>query len=208
MKFYAIAKGLKPGVYTDWDTAQQQIQNEPKAKYQTCDTFLEAIQFINEIKRQDKLALIQKAPNLDAIIYVSGFNHISDEKNTQLHTIYTIQEQKTNQPLVIKTNRIKLEHYEPDHYIAELVAVNEAVKAAIDASYLKIEVHYLYDGVKKLLNGQWQAKTIMTKNYVKSLEALMTKINIIFIKENLRQDTSVQAQQTKDAFKKEKAKCH
>lgn len=45
-KFYGVAKGRNPGVYTDWDTAQEQITGWKFPKYKKFTTRAEAEEFV------------------------------------------------------------------------------------------------------------------------------------------------------------------
>jgi ribonuclease HI len=50
-KFYAVAVGHVPGVYTDYSSVQAQIRNCPGAKQQSFATRAEAQAFVNEFRR-------------------------------------------------------------------------------------------------------------------------------------------------------------
>ena len=45
-KFYAVAVGHKPGVYTEWPEAQMQINGAEKPKYKKFETRKEAEEFV------------------------------------------------------------------------------------------------------------------------------------------------------------------
>ena len=63
-KFYAVKKGLKPGIYKTWDECKKQVLNFPGARYKSFKTLLEAQQFmINksiEVKKKVSLDKINK----------------------------------------------------------------------------------------------------------------------------------------------------
>jgi len=56
MKFYAVAKGHNPGVYTNWDDAKKQVENYPHNKHMMFNTLPDALQFIQEVNQEEKLA--------------------------------------------------------------------------------------------------------------------------------------------------------
>ncbi|GKZ32972.1 hypothetical protein AbraIFM66950_002676 [Aspergillus brasiliensis] len=47
-RFYGVQRGRKPGVYTDWATAQEQIKGFPKPRYKKFSTREEAEEFARE----------------------------------------------------------------------------------------------------------------------------------------------------------------
>ncbi len=47
-KFYAVAKGRVPGIYTDWDTAQLQIKGWKGPRFKKFSTKAEAEEFIRQ----------------------------------------------------------------------------------------------------------------------------------------------------------------
>ncbi|PVH82935.1 ribonuclease-like protein H [Cadophora sp. DSE1049] len=55
-KFYAVAVGHKPGVYTEWPEAQMQIQGAEKPKYKKFETRKEAEEFVKSGGKMPKKA--------------------------------------------------------------------------------------------------------------------------------------------------------
>lgn len=53
-RFYAIQRGRKPGVYTDWASAQEQIWRFQKPRYRKFSTRAEAEQFVKEGQTQEQ----------------------------------------------------------------------------------------------------------------------------------------------------------
>ena len=47
-KWYAVAKGRAPGIYTSWEETEQQVTNYPGAEYKSFDTEAKALQYIDE----------------------------------------------------------------------------------------------------------------------------------------------------------------
>jgi ribonuclease HI len=52
-KFYAVARGIKPGIYTDWETASVAISGAKGPKYKKFATMDDAKAFMNEWKQAD-----------------------------------------------------------------------------------------------------------------------------------------------------------
>jgi ribonuclease HI len=59
-KFYGIAVGHRPGVYTEWTDAQIQITNVKGPKYRKFDTREEAEAFVDSGGKIDKVKKVEK----------------------------------------------------------------------------------------------------------------------------------------------------
>lgn len=60
MKFYAVKKGRKPGIYHNWPDAQAQVNGYSGAVFKSFDNMMDAINFIGEAPA-DSLAKLQPA---------------------------------------------------------------------------------------------------------------------------------------------------
>lgn len=47
VKYYAVRKGAKPGVYTDWDTVKNLVHGHSYAKQKAFDTYEEAQAYVD-----------------------------------------------------------------------------------------------------------------------------------------------------------------
>ena len=68
-KFYGVAVGNVPGVYTDWDTASEQIKNVKGPKYKRFTTRAEAEEFVKSggiggktVKKETKSSVVVTEP--------------------------------------------------------------------------------------------------------------------------------------------------
>lgn len=200
MKFYAVAKGHNPGVYTNWDDAKKQVENYPHNKHMMFNTLPDALQFIQEVNQEEKLAHQNTQYDTDAIIYVGGFSQISEEKKTVLHSMYYLEPKNTALNAIKKIHRINLPTYEADMHLAELSAVIKAVEKAISMNFKNIEIHYVFNGVNKFATGEWFPKTKYNLAYVQKLEKLQQKINLVFVRNDLHANKSKQAYQMHDLY--------
>lgn len=74
MKYYAVVCGVKPGIYTDWPTAQSMVKGYKGAIYKSFSTRAEAEAFINQstaCKATEDLPLTNPLPD-KAVIYTDG----------------------------------------------------------------------------------------------------------------------------------------
>lgn len=61
-RFYGVAVGLVPGVYTDWPTAQRQLAGVKGPKYKKFSTKAEAIEFVQANKKGGSSEIISEDP--------------------------------------------------------------------------------------------------------------------------------------------------
>jgi viroplasmin and RNaseH domain-containing protein len=47
-KFYAVAKGRKPGIYLTWPECQEQVSGYPKAQFAAFETMDKAVEYHNK----------------------------------------------------------------------------------------------------------------------------------------------------------------
>ncbi|KAI0479047.1 ribonuclease H-like protein [Xylariaceae sp. FL0804] len=64
-RFYAVARGHKPGIYNDWSVAQPQIAGFKGPKFQRCDTHAEAVEYIRVHGSQAAQAALAKEEGLE-----------------------------------------------------------------------------------------------------------------------------------------------
>ena len=80
-KFYAVRKGLVPGIYTTWGECQQNINGFPGAEHKSFSTEEEAKAFMDattDSSSEDDIARIYS--ECEAVAYVDGsFNQDTNE---------------------------------------------------------------------------------------------------------------------------------
>lgn len=74
MKFYAVQKGLKPGVYTNWIETSQQVNGFSGAIYKSFPNLQEAQNFVyqNNSDKLGKMSATDEQPTDQLIIYTDG----------------------------------------------------------------------------------------------------------------------------------------
>ena len=76
-KFYAVKSGRRPGIYTDWPSAQAQITGWQKPKHRCFSTRFEAQRFLNE----NEARVTENASESDANEETFGLHHTSDNRS-------------------------------------------------------------------------------------------------------------------------------
>ena len=72
MKYYAVRKGKRPGVYNSWDACKQQVNGYPGAVYKSFTTREEAEAFVKDEVHMPPM-------NHGLIAYVDGSFHAKNK---------------------------------------------------------------------------------------------------------------------------------
>ena len=168
-KFYAVKKGVKPGIYKTWNECKVQVLKFKGAIYKSFNTLSEAQQYMNikssEEKKSEAFAYIDGSFNKDKDIYgYGGFIMYQGEK-------YIIQG-KGNDPDLKEMRNVA----------GEILASQETIKKAIDLNIKSIDIYYDYEGIERWAKGEWETNKKGTKNYQNFFQSIKSKINVNFIK--------------------------
>ena len=168
-KFYAVKKGVKPGIYKTWNECKAQVLKFKGAIYKSFNSLSEAQQYMNiksdEGKKSEAFAYIDGSFNKDKHIYgYGGFIMYQGEK-------YIIQGKGNDSNLKGMRN-----------VAGEIIASQETIKKAIELNIKSIDIYYDYEGIERWAKGEWKANEIGTKNYQNFFQSIKSKINVNFIK--------------------------
>ena len=168
-KFYAVKKGVKPGIYKTWNECKAQVLKFKGAIYKSFNTLSEAQQYMNikssEEKKSEAFAYIDGSFNKDKDIYgYGGFIMYQGEK-------YIIQGKGNDTDLKEMRN-----------VAGEILASQETIKKAIDLNIKTIDIYYDYEGIERWAKGEWETNKKGTKNYQNFFQSIKSKINVNFIK--------------------------
>lgn len=171
--FYAVRKGVTPGIYTTWDETKEQIHGFSGASYKKFSTEEEAIRFIGDSNKS-----LTEKNEADCQIYVDGSY---SQKNNQYGWGYVATvEGKTIYSRYGSGNN---EAYLSQRQIGgEVVAVLQALDYAIYKGFKMVEVCYDYAGIEKWITGEWRTKSPIAIAYKYHFDLKMEKINVQFRK--------------------------
>lgn len=172
--FYAVAVGVKKGVYTTWEECKQNIENVENAKYKKFATIDDALEFVEE--------------NSNSIfVYTDGscINNGSENAKAGIG-IYFKKDDPRNLSKELTSDTVKL-----TNNIAELTAAIEAINLIKKEDYEKkiivTDSEYIIKCAttygKKLDANEWKSskdKEVPNINLVKKIYELTNKYNITF----------------------------
>lgn len=171
MKYYAVKKGRKTGIFSSWDECRTQVSGYSGAEYKSFATRKEA---------QDYLSDDQKMPAMKngLIAYVDG--SFNAKKKIYGYGCVLLEGGQ-----VIKKIYGKGDHNDyvgMRNVAGEIFGSEVAIEYAIDHGYDGIAVYYDYMGIEKWATGQWQANKPGTIAYQKKCQDYFQKIAVVFMK--------------------------
>lgn len=174
MKYYAVKKGRKPGVYKTWDEAKKQVDGFSNAEYKSFNNVIDAIKFaeikiqpsniddaIQKIKQTSKDLKQKSGPKTDqkyyATIYTDG-----GSRNTGVYKGGHVNKtDKAAWAYLIVQGKNKI-HQAGGEFGAtnnkmEQTALIEALKKLIELNYNDRKLHFILDSqyVLNAINKHW-----------------------------------------------------
>lgn len=158
-KFYAVRKGRKTGLFTDWETCKAQVYNFPAAEYKGFKTKEEAEAYLTVPKKESSVA---KDFNEDeiAIAYVDGSFNLDEWKyGSGVYFCY-------------KGKKIGVMNYGDDEEYVDMRNVAGEIKAAMIAVQMaeaagakSLIIVHDYTGIAEWVTGGWDATKYATMSY-------------------------------------------
>ncbi|WYP27180.1 viroplasmin family protein [Alkalihalobacillus sp. FSL W8-0930] len=179
-KYYAVKKGRKIGVFSNWEECKVQVSGYPNAVYKSFNTYLAAKEFLNEgissknISSNDKK--VSRIP--DVIAYIDGSYDHSKKMYSYAGILITKDNVKTNFAYTDSNSS----HISLRNVAGELRAAMHSIKLSLENGAKSIEIYYDYAGIEEWANGNWKAKNFFTQDYVKFIDEMRLNIEITFNK--------------------------
>lgn len=193
-KYYAVKKGRKPGLYTSWPQAQNQVSHYPKAEYKSFKDKVQALQYLNNGLENAK----ETSQGLQA--YVDG--SFDKKQKSYSYGVVLLEDGKLVAKLANSDNDPR---YAASNQIAgECYGCLNAIKWAINHSYDHITIFYDYVGIEKWAKKEWQAKKVISQDYVRFYDRFAQNIEVDFVKVKAHSGVSMNEladQLAKDALK-------
>lgn len=175
--YYAVRKGIVPGIYTTWGECQQNINGFSGAEYKGFSTREEAEDFLNDTDCNKEDITKRIYSTSEAVAYVDGcFNEDTSEYSCGVVIFYDGGEehfsQKFNDPDLATMRNVA----------GEIEGAKRAIKFCIDNKIKSIDIFYDYEGIEKWCTGAWKANKPGTIEYKKYYNSVKDKLKITFIK--------------------------
>ncbi len=184
VKYYAVKKGLTPGIYMTWDECKAQVDGFSGAIYKSFRTKEEALAFIgidvpetaeDRIGKSDDRVNGTATKDIEA--YVDGsYNPATGEYSYGMVILQGDEELKYNK----KMNDPDLASMR--NVAGEIKGAEAAMQYAIDNGCKSVVIYYDYQGIESWCTGAWKTNkegTVAYKNYYDDAKKL---IDIKFVK--------------------------
>ena len=192
LKFYAVKKGKKTGIFSTWDECKEQVTGFKGAVYKSFKTLSEAEAFLE--RNEEKIENIEEVDGVYA--YIDGsFDRVSGVYGSGV----VIVDGDMKYDFKHAGNR---EDYAQLHNVAgELEAAKFVMWYAVDKKIREITLFYDYQGIEAWATGSWEANLTYTQDYVKFYNKVKERVKVNFVK--VKAHTGVELNELVDKLAKE-----
>lgn len=182
-KFYAVKKGRRHGIYTNWGECKAQVEGFKGAIYKAFSSYDEAKSFIksdSSISEERDTINIIKTDNLDIDIaeaYVDG--SYSDEYKMYSYGVVILH---NNKEIKFSGKDNDFDNISMRNVAGELLGAIEAMKWASKNNVKKLKIYYDYQGIENWALGLWKTNKKGTRYYKKFFDSINKILEVNFIK--------------------------
>ena len=176
-KYYAVRKGIIPGIYTSWGECQQNINGFSGAEYKSFSTKEEAEAFCDSNSKDNSDTTKRIYSEAEAVAYISGcFNEEANEYAYGVVVFYNGGEEH------LSGKFIESDILDMKNVAGEIEGAKRAMKFCLDSKIKSIDIFYNYEGIEKWCTGAWRAKKTQTKEYKNYYNSLKNVLKVSFYK--------------------------
>lgn len=171
-KYYAVRKGIVPGIYETWEECKANVTGYTGAEYKSFKNLEEAELFIEKKEKDTNVdvteniySFVDGSFNPETNVYgCGGFLVVNGER------------------YVLQASSSDTEMAEMRNVAGEILGSTLAIKKAIELGLPEITIYYDYFGIEKWATNEWKANKEGTKKYKSFIEESRKKIKINFKK--------------------------
>lgn len=196
--FYAVRKGLTPGIYKTWAECQANVKGFSGAEFKGFETLEEAENFMGNVagsqgvdagdraELPDVYAFTDGSYNIASQVYgFGGFLHFNGED-------IPVRGHGANPEVVVSRN-----------VAGEVYGAIAAMELAIEKGISELTLFYDYEGVEKWPTGVWQAKKPISMEYVERYAKIKQSLKVNFC--HVKAHTGIPGNEAADKMAKEEA---
>lgn len=183
MKYYAVRKGFKTGIFTTWDECQSYVHGFSNAEFKSFRSESEAREYLNNdvTSYHEKSSKKDLTASLKNIAYVDGsFDGYSKTYGFGGFIIYEENDKKCvrviqgagNNPEISKMRNVA----------GEISGAMRIVEEAIYLGLEEITLYYDYAGIENWVTGVWSCNKYETNQYANFMRESSKQIRIHFHK--------------------------
>lgn len=180
-KYYAIRKGKKTGIFTNWDECKEYVLGYPSAEYKSFKKREEAEAYVNHKPSVEADALKEDHTHInnrtEAIAYVDGSYH--SETKTFAYGAVILWDNKEYH----FSGKYDDEELAKMHNVAgEIKGAEKAMAFALENDIKSLTIYHDYEGIAKWCTGEWKTNKEGTKAYKDFYNDAKRKLQIEFVK--------------------------
>lgn len=217
-KFYAIKKGLVPGIYENWDDAKAQVSGFPGAEYKGFQTKEEAEAYLGgmhittanakptETKRADeKAASEEKRANVmdPQELYELPYAFVDGSFNPESKVYgcggFLFDDKNERHP--IQASGSDEEMASMRNVAGEILGATLAIKKALELGLPKLTIYYDYEGIKHWAEQTWKRNKKGTMEYAEFVASVRNQIRLEFV--HVKAHTGIPGNEEADQMAKE-----
>lgn len=183
MKYYAVRKGFKTGIFTTWNECQSYVHGFSNAEFKSFHSELEAREYLNN----DVTSYHEKSPKKDSaatlknIAYVDGsFDGYSKTYGFGGFIIYEENGKKCVRVVQGAGNNPEMSKMR--NVAGEISGTMRIVEEAIYLGLEEITLYYDYAGIENWVTGIWSCNKYETYEYSRFMYESSKQIRIHFHK--------------------------
>lgn len=191
-KYYAVRKGIKPGIYESWGEAEPQVKGFSGAEYKSFKTLSEADiymlqagkelpsvpQSMEAVNNQIKLEISELDDN-SVLAFVDGSFSPKTADGKEKYSYGVILLTKNSENRLYKSF-VDKDGLESRNVSGEIAGAKAAITWAIEQQKTRIKIFYDYEGIEKWASGDWKANKKLTIEYVSFINESRNQIEIDF----------------------------
>ena len=172
VKYYAVRKGIKPGIYKDWNTCKAMVTGFSGAQYKSFTTLQEAMAYIKE-----DAGTAQDGKESEVYVFVDGsFNqktHVYGYGGFLVHDGVKEVLQGSGKDADMASMR---------NVAGEVLGSMAAIEKAVELGLEELSIYYDYMGIEMWAKGLWKRNKKGTIAYYDYVQSVKNQITLHFIK--------------------------
>lgn len=172
VKYYAVRKGINPGIYNDWNTCKAMVAGFSGAEYKSFPTLQEAHEYMNIASEN-----IKREKPVDIYAFVDG--SFNQKTNVYGYGGFLVH----NGVREILQGSGKDEDMAAMRNVAgEVLGSMAAIKKALELGLSELYIYYDYMGIEMWAKGLWKRNKKGTIAYYDYVQSVKNQITLHFVK--------------------------
>lgn len=172
-KYYAVKKGVKTGIFNNWEECKGNVIGFQGAEYKSFKDFEEAERYLSNQDNKSESTI--NYDNYDAVAYTDGSYDV--ESGYASYGAVLIISSST-----YEFSGLIDDKYESRNVTGEIEAVKQLIDFAMLRKVQNLLICHDYEGISKWVDGSWDAKSQISIEYLEFMQNAKSKISIDYMK--------------------------